>query len=679
MMMHQLLTARLMVALNATAVQSPDVHMSTQYVQPVVQRSFKTQVEQVNTHPGVPVKRMVRKKPQILVQAEKSVETLQPKPSRFERKLASASPVTMDPVKTEVLPDQKLSSEIDRVQYWKTLFGPFKKDQAQTDDFETTEKTASLEELQELYQRDLFYESVNLQLRAMQGPEALESIRLAKQQVVPAEKSEPQVSTQVASTTGATSPSVPAAAAYSVVVNTQSHPEQVPPVNTQKTERNTHALTGPSEKTLPENDPRAETEAVQNAPRFIEAFKKDQIEIANVRSEMRTQEAEIDGAVGWELSQALDHMPVLRWKHPLERNVTTPMVSNQVIQDFATFFRVHQDSKSGLVLISIPAGWAVKFSAIGTGPTPDRPAADQPLYFDMEGNYLGRDSMNTGGIVAFPNAVEGLRMVNVSLVPTGGQTGPDLAGAVAFPVFAGTTTYLDFSQPGVRTLEGKVAVKNNPSLGESTSLIKSTINVIGPLALNQKANDAGAFRLENVLTFGNYPIYIDVDSDERNETSEEAVPGYTHRYAVLPSEMHKVSLIRYSREKIQSWKDVLPGGVPDESPIAVGHFSKIVRRYSSGSLIPEVSSNFGESFGRPCPLSDDDHIQAPQHARSITGKSTWYAPALLDDEKRVVGFEMANGIFEMKLLDAQRKSVWSMFAPASPDVVNIVKPWKFRK
>ena len=423
------------------------------------------------------------------------------------------------------------------------------------------------------------------------------------------------------------------------------------------------------------------TEAVRT---YVEAFYKEQIQVAGVTSEMKTIESVStgSGAIGWEISRAEDHWPTLaRLNSPANGDEMIPLIKSETLDFWSRFLGITQSDTQGLMLVKVASGWQVEFPQASSELNTTH-SAKQTLYLSLDGNYRGREPNSDGGTIAFFNVQAGFNLLFVSLKPSQPHLTSDLEGAVAVPVLPGILTYVDLTQFAVRTVEGKVAIKGKATQTEdsleheSVSVQSGTVRILGAQSAVSKLDQQRTFKIENVLTFSNYPNYLEVDAVEDLGDSSPPTLGFTHRYAILPSEMHHLNLVRNSYSKIQNWLSQTSQPFQDHEGFAIAYLSRLMGAHDTSALTPVIQPVQGSekfkveySYGgaTPYPIASDDRIQLPEESRWMDGLPVSLSYALTPDEKRVLGAGFSEGLMEMKVLDDQKKEVWStIFSCVTP-------------
>jgi hypothetical protein len=656
-MIHDLMTAKLLVALNVAPQPSMDGQLMSHHLD--------------NDCRHYPIAEFVAEssKPTQIVKVSKKHK----KRKRAGRSLASLSKPISDPaVKTDAV-SPELADEIARAQYWSSfdpIFKP-KEDQPVSEDLGQLE--GQLTQLQ--------FGFMNIHMASLRNPNA------------PMDNS--PLTTQALAIYASKPTPAPLESPIQVAM---SHPTSLVSRSEQPADLPAKALPIGD---IPEPKNNVETQIVETpvetlpeeSSDFAEAFTKGDVPVLGAWSEMRTIEnVSRNGIVeGWQLTKTQDglHWPTLNRVGLGFAKKPVKLVHSHVIRDFDRFMGIQQDPNLGIVMVELASGWDAEFSAIGSGTNPDQSAAGTPIYFDSLGNYIGREGLRSNGTAAYPNAIPGFRMIYLTLRDTSNPSSTPISGSVAFPVFPGVMTTLDFTEPnfkaGMTELVGKVTLKNNSLAGESSQIVNGTARVVGSdRGIAHIASD-GTFKIPDVITFAGYPIFVEIDAVERNDAMDGTFVGLTHRYQLLPRELKNAVFPRQSREKVQNWIDQLPSGVSDKGGFAVVNASKVISAMPNAILTPsiEIISSSAQPPADPahygpktCALAPDERLQIPRVTRSIDGHFRQYVAPMQRDEKRFVGMEIPDGLFEAKLFDENGNVVWSMLAPSSPEVINVLKARK---
>jgi hypothetical protein len=120
----------------------------------------------------------------------------------------------------------------------------------------------------------------------------------------------------------------------------------------------------------------------------------------------------------------------------------------------------------------------------------------------------------------------------------------------------------------------------------------------------------------------------------------------------------------------------------NEEALVIAYLSKKISNSIENYLNPVIqpvlnSSGFRTnlSYGgaKACPVSDQDQIQYPNETESVDRVLTSFSAPLQNNDRKVIGFNLVEGLNEVKLLDDNQRKVWSVFVPASRRVVNVVR------
>jgi hypothetical protein len=536
----------------------------------------------------------------------------------------------------------------------------------------------------------LVIQSTHLQLRSLQGPEQVVLTQLATQ----APGAEASLQVPVPVVTVATQTTVPNSYANPTFVGLSTQGPDEPEYSSSPQNDYSKSMDSHSKEQAPPRIDQDSAKVSQSAPQnvqlkepplYVEAFYKNQQIVQGASSVMRTRESagEENEVQGLRLTHAPGHWPTYTRTNPAQaQQEIVPLVGEATLAFMSKFPGIQQDPGLGILLVQVPSGWNVELSdPAGEAQAPGI-AGNQKLYFDLSGNYVGRESMETAGTVAFFNVSAGMKLIYLSMKDNKDENAQPqpvpvpqrpLAGAVTFPVFPGTASSVDLTDYAVSTVEGRVVIDNNQATGETSSLVSAEINVVGSSAQVATAGSDGKFRLENVLTFSNYPVFVEVSPVETNQSLSQITHGYKHRYEVNPRKANHLRLHLNSIEKVQSWKDQVPEGTPlvEDQGIVVAHLHQIMETYSELSLTPVIipvlsfeglRADLSSPEVLTCTLTEEDHLRVPAKG---------YSTVLAREEKKVIGFDLVDGFFEIKLIDQQGNSIFSSFFPASSNVINV--------
>ncbi len=412
-------------------------------------------------------------------------------------------------------------------------------------------------------------------------------------------------------------------------------------METQKVSENTQPESAPLTLTAahpqnPTEDPVTPTSAQENvslAP-FVEAFQSN-IKIEDVKAEWITQE----GSKGWQVSIAPSHWSTVSWSNlqPSESDVV-PLLSNNTALTLARLAGVTLQSQTGIVFGKFPSGWDVEFSG----------RAEHPLFLDNQDPPRADYSSKMGGYFVMLNAAPGAQLIYLT-----SRTGYG-TGAVTFPVMAGTATYLDLTEITSSSLTGKVLSVNNRPSGEANYLKNVIVRVIGQASAVTSTDPVGAFALDNVLTFSDYPFFIETDKGST---------GFTHRYRMAPGNMDQVSLFRIPSWQIRDYLGQLEGGVSSSSGVVVAALPHLVNSHPGYPFIPSV-----RSIPSSTSLVPETYTFSPENDLHVNSP-------LIGDSNRFLGVEIPEGPVVTQVTDENKNVIWSELNVSSPGVINVVGPY----
>lgn len=328
-----------------------------------------------------------------------------------------------------------------------------------------------------------------------------------------------------------------------------------------------------------------------------------------------------DSTHQWNVTRAPGYWPTLSYQSRSPGQVPAALLSANSALLLAASSGARLQNEAGIVFGFIPTQQSVQFSG----------RAEKVLYLDGPRGYRA---------FAFVNAAPGAHILYTNE-----------GAALAIPVLDGKATFLDLTQLHRRSFNGRVFDAGSRSAKPQKSV---TVKVVGYPGASALTDAQGYFSLENVPTFGDYPIYL-----ETTLGSE-----FKHRYRVNTSRRGALSLFRFSAEKIDTWLRQLEGGVSPDSGIVLAAFPQLAASQDRGSLNAKVRPALKGSSLPPetYTLSPTEHLSevSPLDAHSA----------------RSISVQVPEGLNMAQVLHrASGKVLWSELVIASPGVVNVLGPY----
>jgi hypothetical protein len=362
---------------------------------------------------------------------------------------------------------------------------------------------------------------------------------------------------------------------------------------------------------------------------FVEAFDWGH-PVADAQTEILTREDSIENTglsrQGWRIAHSAEHWPTLFWNQSGE----VPMLLKNSAKMLSLKTGASIQSEAGIVIAKCPAGWSLEFSG----------RSEHALVFSEGNQLLANDSPNEERFYVYLNASPGAQIV---YLVKSGET-----GAVTLPVFGNTLSYADLTQFEKKPIVGKVL----DSSGASTQgLTGVQVQIIGS-GQTAVTNTQGVFRFENVLTFGNQPLFVEAESNR----------GYPHRYKVNPK-AGKLPLFFMSEEQVHDWVGQLDGGISTESGLIVGALPSLASVNEALKPVPSIKS-----------LAVDPTLSPETYTVSGSGQLLVKTP-LSEANSRLLGVQVPEGPALIQLSDKDGKVLWSELLVVSPRVLSVVGPY----
>jgi hypothetical protein len=297
------------------------------------------------------------------------------------------------------------------------------------------------------------------------------------------------------------------------------------------------------------------------------------------------------------------------------------------------------EAEAGIVFGRLPSGWTVRLSG----------RSERPIFLNARNQTISPSSVEGERYFAFLNVAPGSHLVYLA-----NRNGVE-EGAVGIAAVGGVATYIDLTSIHKVTVTGKVLdgsdVHSRPMAGAS-------VRVLGALATHSETNRAGQFTIDNVLTVGDYPVYVETDLNG----------AYTHRYQLSPTQLRNTVLYRLSPSAIQTWTNQLEGAISPDSGIVIAAVPKIAASASAHSrLTPVVQS-----------LASNPTLKPEVYTLSSSGQMQ-VGQSLDAQNVRFVSVQVPEGPAVAKIVDAEKPTdktlIWSEVIMVSPAVVNIVGPF----
>lgn len=369
------------------------------------------------------------------------------------------------------------------------------------------------------------------------------------------------------------------------------------------------------------------------ASAFVEAFDRFSTQLDGVESQMISSEGSPEYPRGWQLASYLNHWPTMSWLDSGVQVGNTPLIGRNTIALLESRFGIRFEASAGIIFGRLKSGWKVDLS--------DR--AERPIFIDDSGVLSEQDNDAVDRSFIFMNAAPGVQMVFVESTSAQGNA------AVAIPVMTGVATYVDLTHLQSASLSGRVMEKASEQSTWTTLRVVGQERAVTSFQLGQR------FKIENVVLAFPYPIYVETDRGE----------GYTQRYRLLPDQLSDASLTRFSKDRVEKWRDriaELQNGISPQSGMLVAAFPGLVQEHSELDLSIHIRpiSNAHE-------LSPQTYVRAPNGLLNLDH-------TIAPHEDFIVGAEIPDGPFVLEVLNQDQRVVYSELGFASPGVLNIFNP-----
>jgi len=338
---------------------------------------------------------------------------------------------------------------------------------------------------------------------------------------------------------------------------------------------------------------------------------------------------------GWILSQAQDHWSTLSRRSTM----SIPLISKNTGKLLSALAATPLEAEAGIVFGKIPSGWSVRLSG----------RSERPVFLNERNQTISPGNLEGERYFAFLNVAPGAHLMYLA-----NHAGIE-EGAVGVAILGGTATYADLTSMRKVTIIGKVLDGSDVQV---RSMVGVTVRVLGAVAAHTETSRGGRFNLENVLTVGDYPVYLETD----------APAGYTHRYQLSPGQLQNATLFRLSDAAIQTWINQLEGAISPDSGIVIAAAPGVFSAQSAKTkLTPIVQS-----------LAPSPTLRPEVYTLSPAGQMQVGEP--MDAQNtRFISVQVPEGPAVARLIDPEKPTdqnlIWSELIMASPAVVNIIGPY----
>ena len=325
----------------------------------------------------------------------------------------------------------------------------------------------------------------------------------------------------------------------------------------------------------------------------------------------------------WGLTRAIGYWPTLAFQALEGHRVVPALLSNNSALLLAARSGARLQSDAGIVFGFVAGNQSIQFSG----------RSEKVLYFD---------GPNGNRAFAFVNAAPGAHILYLAD-----------GAALAIPVLDGKATFLDLTQVRRRGYTGRVFDAGSRSARPLKSVI---VKVAGYPGASGLTDSQGYFSLENVPSFGDYPLYFETTTGTE----------FKHRYRIDPSQPRSVTLnlFRFSAEKLNFWLSQLEGGVSPDSGLVISAFPKVAASQDRGSLHIKIRPVLKGAALPPETYILNSNEQLSE-VNSPNSRST-----------RAISVQVPEGLNIAQVLhSANGKVLWSELVIASPGVVNVVGPY----
>jgi len=391
-------------------------------------------------------------------------------------------------------------------------------------------------------------------------------------------------------------------------------------------------------------EPTVDTKKCESLRAGVEAFNTGaEKEVLTICRRELSLEGARDGvqARWWEsYENETEHWPTLSYLKPNEATATNriPMLSTASIRILAAISKTNTHTGTGIVFGEVAKGLEIQLLG----------RSDSPIYLDA-GMKVRDPNADLGGTrqFVFLNVEPGQPLLVVK------DRERNLSGAIPLVVKSGMATNLRVQGPKEMDVDFTVL---DASSQKETRLANLTAEVIGQAGKMGITDKNGHLTIRRVVTFDDFPIYIDLLKNEKS---------YKNRYRLRASTIAKGTfpLYFFDEKRVGSWLTQLSGGLSPYSGLIAGVAtpsllpkSKSDGRYLKIGILEKKSSLIPERY-----LLDD-------HDQLLTESS------LRAGQSRYIGVQIPEGPAIPTIVDGNGAVVWSELVYAQPGVINVVNP-----
>lgn len=337
-----------------------------------------------------------------------------------------------------------------------------------------------------------------------------------------------------------------------------------------------------------------------------------------------------------------EHWPTLIYQKTLGAAEAdrVPMISTASIRILSAVSRSNTHSGMGILFGEIPKGQEIQLMG----------RADAPIYLDTGMKQRDVNSDPTGKRqFVFLNVEPGQLLLYVKDIEN------NLAGSIPLIVKPGIATYIKVPKATAKDVSFVVL---DASVRTQTRLANLTGAIIGQAAKMGITDRAGVLKISKLVTFGDYPTYVDVLQSER---------GYKNRYRVRFKDRDPKSglipLYFFNEKRVSAWLKQLAGGVSPFSGIVVG-------------ALPAEALSKGKAASRSLRIGTFEKKSSlvPERYTLDREDQLISEPTLQSGNTQFIGVQIPEGATIPSLIDEKGGLIWSELIYSQPGVINVVGP-----
>jgi hypothetical protein len=312
---------------------------------------------------------------------------------------------------------------------------------------------------------------------------------------------------------------------------------------------------------------------------------------------------------------------------PAANGGSTVLLDDNALAAISIRSGVHVAKGTGIILGPVPDGYKIEFTG----------RSEEPEYFES----------NQKKFFAILNVEPGagvLEMVS--------QQSQDQNTTLFVPILDDTVTYVDLIAP----VKQDIAVRVVKNMGDVDAEVSGlTVGLSTQNAIQAITQSNGTATLRNIRLVHGFPVYLDVSSKQKTETS------YTYRYELKNPDASGVFVLNQIAEKsLYHWLKQVKEGLSDQGGMIVGSYDrKSIDGFRSSYLV------------KARPLTAKFGLEPLNYSILWDGQISENEP-IEGDLPRFMAVQISEGITQVNLDREGSETVRSDLIPVSPRVIHVI-------